>query len=503
LTAAHAPATLSLGAGALPTRTEHGMLLTIKFGGTSVGDAERIRHAATLVKDLRSQGHKVAVVTSAMAGVTNRLVALAQQAAAPAEESGQRIANYFRLTKELEVDHLEAARQAIRSPQFVEDVGRVLYTERHGLDRILLGSHLLGELTPIGSDFILSAGERLCVPILTNCLRDLGIDAVGLGGDEAGIVTDNHYGQSLPLEERTRQGVREALLPLLEAERVPVVAGFYGRSEQGRLAILGRGGSDFTATLVGCAIEADEIWMLKHDVDGIKTTDPRLVPDAYTLSSVSYWIAAEMALLGAKVLHPRSVQPAARRRIPVRIASSHDPDRPGTRLVPVDHASVPTVTALTLVRGAALVRVRSREMGDEGIVPGSLVDDLRRSSIDVFASAVGFNGGRLLWLLDGPNVEHFVALLERHNSTGFQIDVERQVAVLGIVGERVMEVPGLMARLDRSLAEARTRPLTVLHGASPNSLVVALPDDERHLSIVLRFLHTELGLDQGRPGGHS
>src|SRR5262249_57171284 len=127
---------------------------------------------------------------------------------------------------------------------------------------------------------------------------------------------------------------RKALLPLLEAGKTPVVAGFYGRSAQGRIAILGRGGSDFTATLLGCALDADEIWILKHEVDGIKTTDPRLVPGAYTIPEISYWLAAEMALLGAKVLHPRSVQPAAPQRIPVRIASSHVPDRPGTRLVP-------------------------------------------------------------------------------------------------------------------------------------------------------------------------
>jgi aspartate kinase len=476
------------------------MLLTIKYGGTSVGDAERIRHAAQLVKDLRARGHRVAVVTSAMAGVTNRLVALARQATAPPDESDQRVADYFRLTRALEQEHLDTARQAIHRPDLIDDVARALYTERHGLDRILLGSHLLGELTAIGCDFIVSGGERLCVPILTNCLRDLGLDAVGLGGDEAGIVTDNNYGRSLPLEERTRQGVRRALLPLLEANRVPVIAGFYGRSEQGRLAILGRGGSDFTATLIGCALDADEIWMLKHDVDGIKTTDPRLVPGAYTLPTVSYWIAAEMALLGANVLHPKSVQPAARCGIPVRIASSHEPDKPGTRLVPGEREPAPTVTALTLVRRAALIRATARDMGEEGVVPSGVIDDFRRANIDVFASAVGLNGGRVLWLIKGEQVDPFVALLQQRNASGFRTDVHPSVAVLGIVGEQVMAIPGLMARLDRCLAEAGTRPLSVLQGASPNSIVLALPDNDERLRIVLRVLHTELGLDANHPG---
>ena len=168
------------------------MLLTIKFGGTSVGDADRIRGAAGLVQRLLGQGHRVVVVTSAMAGVTNRLVDLARDATAPDNGNGNRVADYFRCTKKLELDHLDVARKAIRSPGLVEDVTRALYARRHGLDRVLLGSHLLGELTPIGYDFIVSEGERLCVPILANCLRDLGVDAVGLGGDEAGIATDNH-----------------------------------------------------------------------------------------------------------------------------------------------------------------------------------------------------------------------------------------------------------------------------------------------------------------------
>jgi aspartate kinase len=475
---------------------EQAMLLTIKLGGTSVGDAERIRSAAHLVKEILSQGHRVVLVTSAMAGVTNRLIELAEQAMAPDDQSDHRVADYFRLTKQLELDHLGAAREAIRSPQLIEDVARVLYSERHGLDRVLLGSHLLGELTPIGYDYIVSEGERFCVPILANCLRDLGIDAVALGGDEAGIATDNNYGNSLPLEEPTRRGVRQSLLPLLEAGHVPVVAGFYGRSQQGRIAILGRGGSDFTATLIGCALDADEIWLLKHDVDGIKTTDPGLVPGAYTIPTLSYWIAAEMALLGAKVLHPKSVQPAARQRIPVRIASSHEPDKPGTRLERVGSTAGPTVTALTLVRRAALVQATAREMGDEGIVPSEVIDAFRRHHIDLFASAVGFNGGRVLWLIDGQNVNRFVSVLQEHNTTRFQVDVQRSVAVLGIVGEMVTALAGLMGRLDRCLAEAGTRPLVVLQGASPNSVVLALPDEEHQLSAVLRLLHTELGLDR-------
>jgi len=164
------------------------MLITIKFGGTSVGDADRIRSAAELVARVKNDGHRVVVVTSAMSGVTNKLVALVDQAAGPTAPFGSRVAEYLRFTKTLEQDHVETARRAIRDPQLVENVAQALYTERHSLERVLIGSHLLAELTPIGYDFVVSEGERLCVPILANCLRDLGVSAVGVGGDSHDAV---------------------------------------------------------------------------------------------------------------------------------------------------------------------------------------------------------------------------------------------------------------------------------------------------------------------------
>jgi aspartate kinase len=472
------------------------MLLVIKFGGTSVQDADRIRNAAGLVKHVLGQGHRVVVVTSAMAGVTNDLVKVLGEPAAAAGGADSRMADYFRFTKVLEQKHLEVARGAIRDARLIEEVAGALYMERHGLDRILIGSHLLGELTPIGFDYVVSEGERLCLPILAGCLRDQGIDAVGLGGDEAGIVTDNNYGNSLPDEGRTRAAAREALLPLLEAARVPVVAGFYGRSGQGRVAILGRGGSDYTATLLGCSLDADEIWLLKHEVDGIKTTDPRLVPGAYTISEMSYEIAAEMALLGAKVLHPKSVQPAARHHIPVRIGTSTDLARPGTRLVPARPGAAPGVAALTLVRGGGLIRVNSPQMGDEGIIPESLIDQFRRYNVDILASAAGLNGGRVLWLVGSLDLQRFLSVVREHIDGRLGLDVRENVAVLGIVGEQVATAAGVFVRVACCLEKAGTQPLAILQGASPDSIAVALPDEEERLPAALRLLHTELGLDR-------
>jgi len=471
------------------------MLLTIKFGGTSVGDAKRIRQAAGLAAKVKAAGHRVVVVTSAMSGVTNRLVALAERIASGGADEETRIPQCLHFTRELEQDHFKAAQKAIGNPKLLEILAGTLYAERYGLERVLFGSHLLGELSPIGYDYLVSGGERLCVPILANCLRDMGVDAVGLGGDDSGIVTDNNYGCAAPRMEQTRQQVRQTLLPLLDSGKLPVVAGFYGRSDQGRVAILGRGGSDYSASLVGCALDADEIWIMT-DVDGIKTADPRLVPAAYTLPEMSYLLAAEMALLGAKVLHPKSVLPAARQGIPLRIASSFDPDKPGTRLAPTTGDTGPSVTALTLVRNGALVRAVACEFGSDGISTNALADDLRKQNVDILASASGFNGGSLLWLVGALDAARFIKVLEHHQSDRFKCEIRRDVAVVGVVGDRVATAAGILARVARCLEQAKATPLAILQGATPNSLIIALPDaGDKPLSDTMTRLHTELGLD--------
>jgi aspartate kinase len=231
----------------------------------------------------------------------------------------------------------------------LQQVKNTLRWERQSLEKVVMGSHLLGELSPMGYDVLVSEGERMCVPILAGCLGELGIDAVGFGGDEAGICTDNNYGSARPDEAKTRQRVRDRLLPRLKAGQVPVVAGFYGQSPRGRIAILGRGGSDYSATLLGCALDADEIWIMT-DVTGIKTCDPRFVPDAQTLPILSYEVAAEMALLGAKVLHGKCAMPAALQNIPIRIANTFEPHLRGTYLT-ATHGK-PSVAAITVVRNA-------------------------------------------------------------------------------------------------------------------------------------------------------
>jgi aspartate kinase len=471
------------------------MLITIKFGGTSVGDGARIRNAAELVAREVQRGNRMVVVTSAMSGVTNKLVALLDELKTAAAEDQQRVPEFFRFTRSLESGHVDAAQQAIGDPQLAEDVARFLYTERHALERVLLGTHFLGELTPVGYDFIVSQGERMCVPILANCLKDLGIDAVGIGAEGCGIMTDDNYGNARPLEQETRRGVRERLLPLLEAGQVPVVGGFFGHSPQGRIAVLGRGGSDYSATLVGCAVDADEIWIMT-DVDGIKTTDPRIVSAAHTVAEMPYLIAAEMALLGAKVLHPKSVLPAVKQGTPVRVASTLEPDKPGTRLVPLRPGTAPCVSALTLVRRGTLVRLSSPELGNVSVANPELNRELVRQNVDVLATGTTANHGKALWLVGPLDAERFLSALEEYTHGEVEREIRGNVAVLGVVGEQVSTAAGIIALVVNCLDEVNVQPLAILQGASPNSIIVALPDDDEQLEATMKLLHTRCDLDE-------
>jgi aspartate kinase len=471
------------------------MLITIKFGGTSVKGGERIRGAAKLVADVVKKGHRVVVVTSAMGGLTNRLVGVLDRFAEPLEDEPRRVNEFLRFSKELEADHVAAAKDAV-TPAELAETSNALYAERHHLERALMGSHFLGELTPIAYDFIISQGERMVVPVLANSLRGQGVNAVGITGKGAGIITDANFGNARPDMDRTRQEVRKMLLPMLDAGKVPVIAGFYGRTEQGRIAILGRGGSDYAATLIGAALDSDEIWIMT-DVDGVKTTDPRLVPAAHTIAEMPYEAASEMAMLGAKVLHQQSVQPVIAQKIPLRIANTFEPEKPGTWLVAKPKGKQPAVWALTLTSGA-LVRLNSSGVGLTGSFAGRLFEQFERKNIEILAVAGARNGQSLLCLLGKESTKRFRDLAKQEAVEDVAVEIQEPVAVLGVVGPDVGKKPDVLAKVAGCLSAAGAHPLSILQGASPDSLVVALPDTpdgkNEALATALRSLHKDLGL---------
>ncbi|HZD42684.1 MAG TPA: aspartate kinase [Methanomicrobiales archaeon] len=274
----------------------------MKFGGTSVADGDRIARVADILLPTVKEGHELGVVVSALSGVTDHLI---KNATEMVQCSGKPPVDTC--IESLASRHFRALEVA--APDYMEETGRILEERLDNLSNILSAVYTLKELTPRSKDYIISFGERLSAPIVSAALRQKGIPSVTLDGCEAGILTTPTHGDALALpgsEER----IRERILPLLK-ETVPVITGYMGCTERGIVTTLGRSGSDYSATIIGAAIDADEIWIWT-DVDGVMTCDPRLIKDARVLPTVSYLEAMELSYFGAKVLHPRS--PRARCR---------------------------------------------------------------------------------------------------------------------------------------------------------------------------------------------
>ena len=302
----------------------HPEIVVMKFGGTSVEDAAAILRTASIVEDRVAKGLRPVVVVSAMAKVTDQLLACA--AAALAGRGDREGA--LEIAARLRARHLQVARDLINGERLDAlqlDINRAF----DGLEELVRGISVVGELTARTSDLIVSFGERLSSVMVTTVFAERGLNSVHIDAREV-ILTDDHYGKAAPDEAAIEHALKQNVLPLLNAGRVPVMGGFIA-SCNGITTTLGRGGSDFTAALVGGGLHAGaiEIWT---DVDGIMTTDPRICPDALRVRTISFEEAAELAYFGAKVLHPATILPAVQKNIPVFVLNSRNAKNEGTRI---------------------------------------------------------------------------------------------------------------------------------------------------------------------------
>src|SRR5258705_8834247 len=329
-------------------------LQVMKFGGTSVGDAACITRAARIVTDAQRESAVVAVV-SAMSGVTNRLVEAAKRGGGGDRERGSI------LISELRKQHAEALAAIVSNEARRIEVTAAMNEILAEGQRLLDGTALRRELPGRGLDAISGLGERLCAPIFAGAVAELGVKSRAIAATEL-IVTDTFHGGAEPRMDLTSARCEKTLRPLLNDSCIPVVTGFIGATAEGVLTTLGRGGSDYSATILGAALGADEV-IIWTDVDGVLTADPRLVPDARTIPEISYREAAELAYFGAKVLHPKTLRAVMPAGIPVWIRNSFTPMQTGTKISQQGRSIGGGVKALTAIRDVALISV-----GGPGIV---------------------------------------------------------------------------------------------------------------------------------------
>lgn len=454
-------------------------MIVMKFGGTSVADAEAIERAANIVRGRMAR--RPAVVVSAMAGVTNALVEIAEQAS-----RGQLIVA-LQLIEGLRGRHLRTAEQLLGSCAESDDLCGDLSALWDEAANLAAALSVLGHLTPRSQDAILAFGELCAAPLVAAVLRQRGMNAVELD-PRAIIITDEDFGRANPRPDLIARAGREQVLARITAAEVPVLGGFIGATAQGVTTTLGRGGSDFSAALLGAAVEAEaiEIWT---DVDGMLTADPRIVPSARLIEQIRFDEASELATFGAKVLHPSTIAPAVQRGIPVYIFNSRRPDGHGTRITAA--APLRDVTAIAGKRDVTVVRVRSpRMLLAHGVLRQFFeVFERHRVSIDVVAtSEVSVS----VTVDDPSRLEPLLVDLAPFGD----VAIERRRAIVALVGSGLGGGSRTMARALSALGDLRIHMLSL--SATEINLTI-LVDDEM-LPAAMRALHAAF-FEQRAPEG--
>jgi aspartate kinase len=462
--------------------------LVIKFGGTSVGNAAAIRQAATIAHDLRREGHEVAVVTSAMSGVTDWLLAAAQAASRSEPWKFEEIATRIRAT------HLQTAADLFpdetRRSAVLEPIQRRLAE----LTRLAEALAVLGEASPRAVDAVASLGERMSIHLLSAAVADLGTPSVPVEATEV-VRTDAIYQSAVPDMEATRDLSQRVLVPLLTAGTVPVVTGFIGATATGVTTTLGRGGSDYSAAILGAAVDAQEVWIYT-DVDGVLTADPRVVSEVRTLEHVSYLEMSELAYFGAKVLHPKTILPALERGIPLRIRNTFNPAHPGTLVVSTGDRPAGDLRGVTSITKQSLVTVAGRGMlGVPGIAArafgavartGTSVPMISQSSSE---QSICF----VVPQMTAPRVlEELQAAFDRELA---RKDIESiwaqdDVVVVTVVGGAIRNTPGVAGRIFSAVGDGGINVLAIAMGSSECS--ISLVVDGPHAKDAVRRIHTLL-----------
>jgi aspartate kinase len=466
------------------------MRIVMKFGGTSVGSAERIAEAAKLAVASAAHGHQVVVVTSAMSGVTNTLIDTAQAAArgqwSPAV--AQQLLDRHRAVASVLAAN-DSAREALAVAAIARRVDR--------FDKLCFGLSMVHELTPRLLDAISGTGEMLAAPLVAAAIEARGTPSSSIDATDV-IVTTDQFGGAEPLMNETRVKAAAVLEPMLAAGEIPVVTGFIGATADGVLTTLGRGGSDYSASIIGAAIDADEIWIWT-DVNGVMTANPNEVPAARTLPDISYSEASELAYYGAKVLHYKTILPAFRQRIPVRILNSFNPSDRGTRVTVEGHPSATGVKAVTSIRGVSLIAISGTGMqGIPGIVAKAFTVVADEQANVLMISQASSENNMCFVISSTDAVRVVKALREALDVELMRGHIEeivaQPVAVVAAIGDRMRGTPGIAATVFGALGAATINVIAISQGSSERN--ISLVVEETNAATAVRALHDAFHLER-------
>ncbi len=459
--------------------------LVIKFGGTSIGGAKAIAQVADIARDARSAWPRVVVVVSAMSGVTDALLEAAHAAVKGDRERAKDIAERLR------AQHLDAANGLIDSGA---ERG-VAFTPIDGclreLSSLCDALAVLSEASPRALDAVASLGERMSIHLVAGRLRAIGVPAEPVNAADV-ICTDEVFQSAVPLMDVTREQARQRLGGLLDDGIVPVVTGFVGATRAGVVTTLGRGGSDYSAAILGAALDADEVWIYT-DVDGVMTADPRVVPEARSLAALSYREVSELAYFGAKVLHPKTILPVVERGIPLRIKNTFNPSHLGSRVLANADSAGGSIKAVTSIKRQSLITVEGRGMiGVPGIAARTFGAVARtRTSVPMISQASSEQS--ICFLVPDTTAEAVLAALHAEFDRELaRRDIESiwampDVVIVTVVGAAMRSTPGIAGRIFGALGAAGINVVAIAQGSSECS--ISLVVDTKDADEAVRKIH--------------
>jgi aspartokinase/homoserine dehydrogenase 1 len=445
--------------------------LTMKFGGTSVGSVAAIRQAMAIIRQARDeQANRTAVIASAMSGVTNLL----QDGLHCAIEGNT--TGYNNIAETMTTRHQEAADALLtaeREPVMAE-IEELIEDFTQFCDSV----RVLGEAPPRARAYTLGLGERMNVRLVAAALRQDGIDAQAVDATDL-IVTDDRYENAAPFMEETRNKTRRFLAPLFDRGIVPIITGFIGATPDGTSTTLGRGGSDYSAAIVGVCLDSDEVWIWT-DVDGVMSADPRIVPEARTIDRLSQQEVSELAYFGAKVLHPKTIRPVLEADIKLVVKNTFNPDHPGTLIVPNGQATGEPIKAVTAIRDMSLITVEGKGMMGVPGIAARTFGAVARTGTSVLIISQSSSEQNICFVVPQGSVPLVVETLSAEFKVEMarrdidQIKVQDEITIITVVGAGMLQVPGIAGRIFTATGKSGVNVIVIAQGSSECGISMAV-----------------------------
>ena len=461
------------------------MRIVMKFGGSLLDNEKKILNVVNIIKSYYSLDYEIVVVVSALYGITDKISELCDAI----KKINRNSLNLF--LKDMENVHINLVEKVIHKEKDKQQLLHLLKDLLNEFRDVLLGISILGDITPKYRDYLFSFGERLSTPIVSFALKSAGINSVYMNGKEVGILTDSNFGDAKPLMDTTKLRVHHKIEPLIKQRIIPVVTGFIGCDQNGNTTTIGRGGSDYSATIIAASINANEVWLL-GDVNGLMTADIKIVKNAQVLEEISFSEALELSMFGSKYMHPRALEPVMDSKIAVRIRNANNIDHPGTLITQIPTLAYnKIVKSITVIRNTALIDVSGGGLIGSPGTAAKIFDALAKNHVNIMMISQTPSESSITIVVKKQDLDKAIMTLEL-NFLGKlikRIDVSENVAVIAVVGSGMRGIKGVAAKTFGAVAKRDINVIMITQGSSELNLAFVI--DDKNCEEAVNILHQE------------